>query len=253
MCPCFAGVRRKRGAPPFPKGGSFLSSGDVTSVVILLLSASCSLLPTEPDLSELERDNDGDEGDDDRDGEIKFVSKDGPSVDDDKGGAKEGEDEDDGNDDNGAAEDCSNDDDGAVVDDDKGGAEEYEDGADANDDDGGGFLSPADVIYECFAGVGWKRGAPPFPVGGSFWSSGDVISGLFLLFSASSSLLPTEPDSSELERGDDECDDDDCKVDECDDDKREDSDKDGASGFSSLNICLLTVSALTERFDGLDR
>lgn len=205
----FAGVRWKRSTPPFPEGGSFLSSGDVTSVVLLLLSTFASLLPTEPDFSELERDDDVGDGDNDDsddgegkgndkgDEEIKSVSDDGAAVDGDEGSAKEVEDGDDGNDENdAAADDCDND--------------------------------------------------------GSFLSSGDVMSVELLLLSASSSLLPTEPGLSELEREDEECDDD-CEFVECNDDDECDDDQDGNKGFIPLKICSLTDSASPERSDGLDR
>lgn len=135
---------------PFPEGGGFLSSGDATSAVLLLLSTARSLLRSEPDLSVLERgddagDGDDDEGDskDDGDDETMYVTTDddGAAVDEDEtseGDAKDDEDEDD-DDGDGKGEECGEDD--CAVD--------KDDDVEENDDNGFSppiicFLSPSE-------------------------------------------------------------------------------------------------------------
>lgn len=118
-------------------------------------------------------------------------------------------------------------------------------------------------MYPNLAGVRRKKGMVPFPVIGCFLSSGDAMSVVFLLPSASGSLLPAEIDSSELEDDDDGSDDgsdfdgneegtaEGDKGDE--DDAADDSDEGEDNGTSPPKICILTLSASSGRSDGLDK
>lgn len=124
--PGLAGVRRKKGWPPFPEGGVFLSSPDVAAVTLLLLSVSGSLLSPRLDISELEWDDDGTDGDNDgsddcADGdevgngnvedeeETKCVDDDDGVVVDEDEINKGDVDEEDGNEDDCVADDCDDD------------------------------------------------------------------------------------------------------------------------------------------------